>query len=135
MSQENVDAFKRVAEAWDRRDVEAMLAELDPEVEFHPGLPAFLGGDATVRCGHEGVRKHLQDLDEHFSEFKNEYSEIRDLGERLLAFGRMRARGKVSGAEVDAPLAYVIEFRNGKAIRIRTYLDPTEALEAAGLSE
>jgi hypothetical protein len=27
----------------------------------------------------------------------------------------------------------VVEFKNGKGIRIRTYLDPNEALEAAGL--
>jgi ketosteroid isomerase-like protein len=29
----------------------------------------------------------------------------------------------------------VIEFKNGKAIRIREYLDPKEALEAAGITE
>jgi ketosteroid isomerase-like protein len=29
----------------------------------------------------------------------------------------------------------VIEFKNGKAIRVRAYLDPNDALEAAGLRE
>jgi hypothetical protein len=29
----------------------------------------------------------------------------------------------------------VVEFKNGRAVRIRTYLDPKEALEAVGLSE
>jgi hypothetical protein len=29
----------------------------------------------------------------------------------------------------------VAEFKDGKGIRIRTYLDPNEALEAAGLRE
>jgi ketosteroid isomerase-like protein len=29
----------------------------------------------------------------------------------------------------------VTDFKDGKAIRVRTYLDPNEALEAAGLSE
>ena len=33
------------------------------------------------------------------------------------------------------PVAYVIDVRGPKAIRVRTYLDPKEALEAAGLSE
>ena len=31
--------------------------------------------------------------------------------------------------------ASVSDLKNGKAIRVRTYLDPAEALEAAGLSE
>ena len=29
----------------------------------------------------------------------------------------------------------VVEFKNGKVIRLRFHLDPKEALEAAGLSE
>jgi hypothetical protein len=29
----------------------------------------------------------------------------------------------------------VTDVRNGKAIRVRTYLDPKDAFEAAGLSE
>ena len=33
------------------------------------------------------------------------------------------------------PLAFVTEVKNGKTISIRAFLDPKEALEAAGLSE
>jgi hypothetical protein len=32
-------------------------------------------------------------------------------------------------------VGYVAELKSGKRIRIRTYLDPREALEAAGLRE
>jgi hypothetical protein len=65
MSQENVDTFKRASDAINRRDAEALLSELDPEIE--------------------------------------------------------------------SPHAAVVEFKNGKGILIRTYLDPNEALEAVGL--
>ena len=44
-------------------------------------------------------------------------------------------RGKGSGAETETPMGSVVDFQNGKVIRVRTYLDPNEALEAAGLSE
>jgi ketosteroid isomerase-like protein len=64
-----------------------------------------------------------------------DYSEVRDLGERLLAIGRIRTRGRASGAETESPFCYLGEFKNGKVIRVRTYLDPEEALEAAGLRE
>jgi ketosteroid isomerase-like protein len=33
--------------------------------------------------------------------------------------------------EIESPLAYVIDLKDGKAIRVRTYLDPKQALEAA----
>jgi hypothetical protein len=35
MSQENVEAFKRGFEAYNRRDIAALLQELDPEVEWY----------------------------------------------------------------------------------------------------
>jgi hypothetical protein len=54
MSQENVERFKRGIEAYNRRDVEALLQELDPEVEWYPALEVLLGGEATVYRGHDG---------------------------------------------------------------------------------
>ena len=62
-------------------------------------------------------------------------SEFRDLEDRLVAIGRTRTRGKVSGAETERSLALVTEIRNGKTISIRAYLDRAEALKAVGLSE
>jgi hypothetical protein len=44
MSQENVEAFKRGAEAVTRQDLEALLDELDPEVEWHSAILMALGG-------------------------------------------------------------------------------------------
>jgi ketosteroid isomerase-like protein len=135
MSRENVEAFKRVVEAANRRDVDAALEALDPDVEWHPVIQVLLGGEATVYRGHRGVRDVLREADEAWAETHYEFSEIWDLGDRVVAIGRFRALGKESGAEVESPLGYVVEFKNGKAIRMWSYLDPNEALEAAGLRE
>jgi ketosteroid isomerase-like protein len=135
MSQENVEAFKRFADANNRRDVEALLAELDPEVEWHSAVLRSLRGEAEVHRGHAGVREMLRDLYEAFSEFQVEFSEIRDLGDRVVAIGRWITRGEESGAEVTPPLASVVDFRNGKAIRVRSYLDPEDALVDAALRD
>ena len=136
MSQENVETFKRVTEAYNRRDVEAMLRDLDPEIEWHPALLVPLGGEATVYRGHEGIRELVRDLDEHFAEFHAEYSEIRDLGDQV-ARNRPRSARVARQAELrpSRRLPSCNDLKNGKAIRVRTYLDPKEALEAAGLSE
>jgi ketosteroid isomerase-like protein len=75
----------------------------------------------------------LRDLNEAFGEIHIEISEIRDLGDRLVAIGRTRTRGKASGAETETPLAFVTEIRNGKTVLLRAYLDPKQALAAAGL--
>ena len=135
MSQENVEAFKRGSDAANRRDIEALLAVIHLDVEWHPAMAALLSGEGTTYRGHEGVRDWLRDQEEAFAESRIDYSEIRDLGERVVAIGRLRARGRESGAETDSPVAWVVEFKNGKVIQAQAYLDPTEALEAAGLRE
>lgn len=77
----------------------------------------------------------LEDFYEVFAESEMEFPEIRDLGDRIVAIGHLRNRGQASGVEIESPLAYVIDVKDGKAIRVRTYLDPKQALEAAGLRE
>ena len=133
MSQDNIEAFKRAVEAANRRDIEPLLAELDPEVEWHARL-AMVGGDSIYR-GHEGVRAFIQDLWETLADTKLEFPEILDAEDQVVALGRLSGRGKASGIETQLPFAYVVQYAHGKAIRVRAYLDHDEALEAAGLSE
>ena len=104
-------------------------------MEWHSALHALLGGEQTVFRGHDGVREMLRDLNEAFSEIHIEISEIQDLGDRLVAIGRNRARGRGSGAQTETPFALVTEVKNGRTISVRGYLDPKQALEAVGLLE
>jgi hypothetical protein len=75
------------------------------------------------------------DVFEVFAELHLKISEIRDLEDRIFAIGRLRPRGTESGAETQAELGNLLDFKNHKAVRLQTYLDPKEALEAAGLRE
>ena len=132
MSNENVEAFKRGLEAGNRGDVDGLLAELHPEIEWHSALHVLMGGEQTVFRGHAGVRRMLGDLYETFAEVRIEMSEFRDLGDGVLAVGRTRNRGKASGVETETPLALLTKIKDGKTISIRAYHDPEEALQAAG---
>jgi ketosteroid isomerase-like protein len=134
MSQENVETFKRTSEVGPRFDVEALIAEMDPNVEWHAGLLASLAGEqAAVFRGHDGVREMFRDFQDAFAESHMEFPDIRDLGDRVVGLGLFRNRGKASGAEVVSPIAYVVDFRDGKVAHVQTYLDHQQALEAAGL--
>ncbi len=135
MSKENIEVFKRTVDAINRRDVESVLPELDPDVEWHSAILMGLGGKRTVYRGHEGIREFLRDLSETLSDLQAEYSEVRDLGDRIVGIGHIRTRGTASGAETESPIGSVVDLKNGKGIRVRTFLDHEEALEAAGLAE
>jgi ketosteroid isomerase-like protein len=114
MSQENVDAFKRGLHAYNRRHIDALLGELDPDVEWHPALAVVLGGEQTVFHGHRGVRDSIREEDEALAEYQVEISEIRDLGNRVFAIGRARVRRKGSGAQIESPFSILTDSKGTK---------------------
>ena len=135
MSQQNVEAFKRAVEANNRNDYDALLEEIDPDVEWHGVMGVMFGGEATVFRGHAGVLEYLRDIDEGFTVRDIQWSEFRDLGERVVVLGHVRGRGRESGIELDSPYGAVAEFKKGKFITYRDFFDHGEALKAAGLKE
>jgi ketosteroid isomerase-like protein len=134
MSRDKVDVAKRVVDAYNRRDVDGLFAELaTPDFEWFPALTrAFEGGGYR---GREGVEKFAADTRENWEELQIIAEEFRDLGDRVLSLGRMKGRGKGSGVPVDQPFASVLDFRGDRIWRSRVYLDRAEGLRAAGLSE
>ena len=48
MSEENVEAFERGVEAFDKGDVEALIEVADPGVEFYDVFGRMLGGEAIA---------------------------------------------------------------------------------------
>jgi hypothetical protein len=70
VAQENVEAFKRFVVAFNRRDVDAIIEEVDPGFEWRPASSVALGGEATVYRGHAGVPDTLRDLYGSFAELE-----------------------------------------------------------------
>jgi ketosteroid isomerase-like protein len=91
-------------------------------------------GAETVYRGREEIHRFWDEWHAVWN-LTIEVSEYRDLGDTVLTLGRLRARGKGSGIELDVPVAYVGESEGGLIRRLRAYLDPQQALEAVGLSE
>lgn len=68
-------------------------------------------------------------------DLKVDISDTRDLGDTVVALGKVRTRGAASGIDLEQPIAYVFEFDGGLARRVRGYFDSEQALEAAGLQK
>ena len=136
MSQENLETIQRVQEAWNAEDLDAWLAEADPEVEWHTALEQALEGSGTIYRGHDGLRKGWDEYrGESWGGFMNQIQEIRDLGESVLVLGRLEVSGRTSGIESSQEFGQLVSFRAGKILRSQDFLTHAEALEAAGLSE
>lgn len=127
MAEQNVELVRKGLEAFNRRDLSGMLETLDSDVELLP-LRAVLEGEAYR--GHDGFRKWLSDMDEDWESFRAEATEVRKLDEdRVLVIGRVRAKARASGIDVDAPGAWLCSLRDGLVTRIHFYADPEKALE------
>ena len=120
MSQENVEIVRRGYEVF--ASGRFALEFLDPEIEWRG--PRQFPDLAAPRYGHDGVKEYIAE-------------EFIDLGDdRVLVFAREGGRGKGSGLEVQTnPTAHLYTLRGGKAIRMQSYWERAEALEAVGLEE
>ena len=128
----NAEVARRFVEAIPRdvgEDVEEMLSYVDPEGELHSAIVG--GAEGNVYRGHEGFRSWVSDSFESFEEVRNEWSEFRDLGNRVLALGHVKARGRGSGMELDSPMGWVFTVRRGKVMKAEGFLRRAEALKAA----
>jgi ketosteroid isomerase-like protein len=133
MSQENVELYHRVIEAFRRRDLDAFLAAFDPDADFAPRNVELHGG--TSYRGHDGIRTWWESMFSAFSDYVPEIDEVRDLGDITFSRVSIRGHGMESGAPIEQAQWHVVEWRDGRAVRLRTLRTEAEALEAAGLSE
>jgi uncharacterized protein len=127
-------AFAQAAwEAFNRRDFDALLDFVHPEIEWIPAQGPG-GMEGSVYRGAEAFERWArEELDELWSGFHAEDLEIRDLGERVLTLGRVRGRGRASGVEVDAEFAQLWELKDGRIARMEAFFTHADALAAAGL--
>src|SRR3989442_2598797 len=128
MSQQNIASMRAAVEAFNRRDVEGLTALLAKDVEIVPIRAALEG---TVYHGPDAVAEWYAAVDESWDELKVTIEEVRDGGERVLALGRIRGRGRESRAAIDVEAASVGRFRDGLITRLHNYTDRAEAGEAA----
>jgi ketosteroid isomerase-like protein len=136
MSEENIESIKRLVEAWNTDDLDAYLAELDAEIEWHPSIEPGLEGRTTVFRGHDDVRRAWREYrGEAWERLTPRPQEFRDLGDSALVLGQMDLTARATGIEFSQEIGQLVEFRAGKIIRVHDFLTHAEALQAAGLSE
>jgi ketosteroid isomerase-like protein len=121
-------AFEAIAE----RGLDAALEFMHPEVAFEPPEEA-LERRGNFK-GHAAVRERWNVLFDPFEDLRLIPEEFVEAGpDTVVAVFQVSARGRASGVPVDMRQALVITFEDGKARRLKAYLDPDEAKRAAGL--
>jgi ketosteroid isomerase-like protein len=114
--------------------VDEFFEFLDEDVDWEP-ITAQVDG-ATYR-GHDGVRQWIEVMRADWEQFETRWEDVHDLGEdRVLSLGRWHARGRASGVTLDfQKAAWLLHFRAGKVVRMKTFTDRKEAYESVGISD
>jgi len=133
MSHENVELTRQALDAFNRRDLHALLALMDPDVEFAP-YEVLVQGESSYR-GHAGVRSWWEESLAVLPDLRSETLQIRALGDRTFVSGRLYGTGAASGATFERALWEAVEWRDGKIVWWSAFESEAEALEAVGLSE
>jgi hypothetical protein len=123
------------AEAFNRRDLDAIAPTRDPGFEFHPPREAVESGffEPCYR-GAGGYRRYVSELSDVWgADIRIESLELIDMGDRLVLLYDAPVRAQASGVPWTGRLASVTTLKKGRVIHQQDYLDHDEALEAVGL--
>jgi ketosteroid isomerase-like protein len=136
MSHENAELVDRALAAWNSRDIEAMLALTDPEVEYVNSPTAVEPG---TRSGHESLEDVLRTQWEILSEGRWELDRLYERGDEIVGLGRISRRMPGSDARIEDRVLVAVRFENGRITRMEVLgfgqAEVQAALEAVGLSE
>jgi len=133
MSPENVEMTRRAYEAFNRGDLESMLADFAPDFEY--ATTGMIPGAGGVYRGPEGWRDFTGWLRNEFERPRVEIHDLIEAGDQVLAVVTLRGRGKQSGIEASWDVWHLWTVRKGKFVHGRGFTGGEEALEAAGLRD
>jgi ketosteroid isomerase-like protein len=123
---------RRAVEAFNRRDLVAWLADVDPEIVWH-GLASE--PDPGPFRGHQEVLMLAARWTDLLPDLRLDVKEYIDSDEYVIVPGRFSGHTADSDAEVVIDEVMVHTYRDGKMVEVREFQTRVEALEAVGLLE
>jgi ketosteroid isomerase-like protein len=138
MSRENVETLHEIYELLNTRfaalkggHMDDLLAFFDPEVV----IEMVDAPDPDTYHGHDGVRSWFNDAFGPWAAVHVEAEDIKEVGQWTVALLHTSLRGEASGVELELSTAALHQFRGGRIVLDRLYLDRDEGLEALALKE
>jgi ketosteroid isomerase-like protein len=132
VSQANVEVVRAGHEAMVAGDLGRALDSLDPDVEWH----GTVGGldEGSVYHGRDAV---VQGFVEYFETWERmdlrAECYIDTVGDDVVVFFHEIARGRESGVVVETDTGTVNTVRDGRVVRVRSFMDRAEALRVGGV--
>lgn len=125
-----IAALRGAYAAFNRGDIDAVVAWLDPQIEWTE--PAeFPGGGAYH--GREGVKQYLTPSRAGAAQVISEPEKFIPAGDRIVVFVHARVLPKGGGDWQETRLADVYTVRDGKIVAMRAFASRDDALRWVGV--
>lgn len=124
-----VATLRNAYAAFNRGDIDAAVAGLDPQIEWSE--PESFPGGGTYH-GRDGAKRYLTQSRAAWAEVISEPEQFIDAGDRIVVFVHARVRAKESNDWQEVRLADVYTVRDGKIVAMRAFADRQEALRWVG---
>jgi ketosteroid isomerase-like protein len=128
---ENVQVVRDLMSAFNRRDIEKVLALVDPTVAFFAPQTASAVGQKMMYRGHDGMRHYFHQVGQVWQRLQLNPYEFQAKGECVVVTGRIS--GDRNGMRIDSHAAWGWRLRNGKVVWGRSYESSREAFEDTGV--
>jgi ketosteroid isomerase-like protein len=129
----NLERARAAFDAYNRDGPESFFDQLDPSIVWIADRSDT--GRVTSR-GIDGVKRSFEEQFEAVSDLRFDVGEMQEVGDRVVALGRLSGRFRATGIEGEIPFGIVLTIGpNGKLVRYESFRDPRQALQTVGLSK
>jgi ketosteroid isomerase-like protein len=139
MSQENVEIVRRMYEEWWaglERDDPGAVFDSEAVADDAEWITPQFEGTRQVWRGREEYVEWFRTWTEEFEDWSLRVERLIDAGQdRVVALTHQSGTGRESGAPVEFKVGVVLELKDRRVVRARSYFSYAAALEAAGLPE
>lgn len=128
MATDHIRAVREIFERFNAGDLEIDPDLTHPDIEIVASASRFSGEPYR---GYEGVQQWFAETFESFDEWKIQLDWAEAHGpDRVFGEGSVHLRGRGSGAVIDLPCAWIVEFDGERCTRLETFANQVE--EARG---
>lgn len=116
-------ALERFYDAFNARDLQRLIGEMHPQVEFES---RFARAGGTTYRGHDGIRGWLADLADAWEHIAVELERAFETDDGTVALITLHGKGRASGIELHERAAHKLRWREGKLLSL-TYVEREDA--------
>jgi ketosteroid isomerase-like protein len=132
---DNVASVQQLYADFAKGDIEAVLAAFDERIEWFEAEGNPYWEDAPNIVGPQQVVEHVfARIPQDYDGFTIHLNRVVGLGDTVLAEVRYTATGTATGLPLDAQVAHVWDFKDGKVVRWQQYADTAQIRAVLGVS-